>query len=131
VNVGILRVVLQLPESGSLKAKRQVVAGLLKRVRNQFGVAAAEVGEGDRWQLAELGFASVSNDARHADEILARVLTFVEARAGEAVVANVSTEVLRLGRSGAGFGRADRARRPASAGPAAAAKEWVERGGMH
>ena len=96
MNVGVLRVVLHLPNSGSLKAKRQVVAGLLKRVRTEFGVAAAEVGEGDRWQLAELAFACVSNDGRHADEVLARVLTFVEARAGEAVVANVTTEVLKL-----------------------------------
>ena len=96
MNVGILRVVLHLPNSGSLKAKRQVVAGLLKRLRNEFSVAAAEVGDGDRWQIAELAVACVSNDARHADEILARVITFIEARAAEAVVANVSTEVLRL-----------------------------------
>lgn len=96
MNVGILRVVLHLPNSGSLKAKRQVVASLLKRVRNEFSVAAAEVGDGDRWQIAELAVACVSNDARHADEVLARVLRFIEARAAEAVVANVSTEVLRL-----------------------------------
>jgi len=96
VNVGILRVILHLPRSGSLKAKRQVIAGLLKRLRTEFGVAAAEVGDGNRWQIAELGIACVSNDARHADEILARVVTFVEARAGDAVVAKVSTEVLKL-----------------------------------
>ncbi len=96
MNIGVLRVVLHLPNSGSLKARRQVVASLLKRVRNEFSVAAAEVGDGDRWQIAELAVACVSNDARHADEVLARVLSFIEARATEAVVANVSTEVLRL-----------------------------------
>jgi uncharacterized protein len=96
VNVGVLRIVLHLPNSGSLKAKRRVISSLLKRVRNEFSVAAAEVGDGDRWQIAELAIACVSNDARHADEILARVLTFVEARAAEAVVANVSTKVLKL-----------------------------------
>jgi uncharacterized protein YlxP (DUF503 family) len=96
MNVGILRVVLHLPNSGSLKAKRQVVASLLKRVRNEYSVAAAEVGDGNRWQIAELAVACVSNDGRHADEVLARVLSFIEARAPEAVVANVSTEVLRF-----------------------------------
>lgn len=96
MNVGLLRITLHLPESGSLKGKRQVVASLLKRVRNEFSVAAAEVGEGDRWQIADLAFACVSNDGRHADEVLARVLAFVEARSGGAVIANVSTEVLRL-----------------------------------
>jgi hypothetical protein len=97
MNVGVLRVILHLPNSGSLKAKRQVVAGLLKRIRTEFGVAAAEVGDGNRWQVAELGIACVSNDGRHADEVLARVHTFIEARAGEAVVANVTTEVVRFG----------------------------------
>ena len=96
MNVGVLRVILHLPNSGSLKTKRQTVAGLLKRVRNEFAVAAAEVGDGGRWQIAELGIACVSNDGRHADEVLARVVTFIEARAGEAVIAEVSTEVLRL-----------------------------------
>ena len=96
MNVGVLRIVLHLPNSGSLKSKRQTVAGLLRQVRDQFDVAAAEVGDGDRWQIAELGIACVSNESRHADEVLARVLTFVESRARDAVVANVSTEVLRL-----------------------------------
>ena len=96
MNVGVLRIVLHLPSSGSLKSKRQTVAGLLRQVRDQFDVAAAEVGDGNRWQIAELGIACVSNESRHADEVLARVLTFVELRARDAVVANVSTEVLRL-----------------------------------
>jgi len=37
--------------SGSLKSKRQVISGLLRRVRSEFQVAAAEVGERDRWQI--------------------------------------------------------------------------------
>ena len=68
--VGLLRVVLHIPDSGSLKSKRQVISGLLRRVRSQFQVAAAEVGERDRWQLAELAVACVSADSRHADEVL-------------------------------------------------------------
>ncbi len=94
--MGILRLVLHLPESGSLKAKRQVVRSLLSQVRHEFGVAAAEVGEQDRWQLAVLAFACVSSDGRHAGEILNRVLAFVEDNAREAMVADVSTETLRL-----------------------------------
>src|SRR5947208_11613465 len=94
--VGLLRVVLHIPESGSLKSKRQVISGLLRRVRQQFQVAAAEVGERDRWQLAELGVACVSADGQHADEILAHVLRFVERSAAEAQVADVATELIRL-----------------------------------
>ncbi len=94
--VGILRLTLHLPNSESLKSKRQVISGLLQRVRRQFRVAAAEVGERDRWQLAQLGIACVSAESAHADEMLAHVLAFVERSAGEAQVTDVSTELIRL-----------------------------------
>ncbi len=94
--IGILRLTLHLPNSGSLKSKRQVVSGLLRRVRQQFQVAAAEVGERDRWQLAQLGIACVSAEGSHADEVLARILSFVERSALEAQVTDVSTELIRL-----------------------------------
>src|SRR2546427_11318070 len=74
LTVGLLRVVLHLPESGSLKSKRQVVSGLLRRLRQEHPVAPAEGGELDRWQLAELAVAPVSASGRHADGGLAAVL---------------------------------------------------------
>lgn len=96
VAVGVARVVLHLPESSSLKSKRQVVSGLLRRVRNEFQVAAAEVGERDRWQLAELAIACVSADGRHVDEVLAAALSYIEAHSDGARITGVSTEVVRL-----------------------------------
>ena len=96
MTVGVLRVMLHLPASGSLKSKRQVVSGLLRRIRQELHVAAAEVGEQDRWQLAELAVTCVSGESRHADEILARALTFVERHADGAQITNVSTELVRL-----------------------------------
>jgi len=94
--IGVLTVTLHLPESGSLKAKRHVVAGLLRRVRTRYRVAAAEVGERDRWQIAHLAVACVSADAAHADEILAHVLRFVEAEGREARITDVRTELLHV-----------------------------------
>jgi uncharacterized protein YlxP (DUF503 family) len=95
--IGTLRLTLHLPNAGSLKARRQVVSGLLRRVRQQFQVAAAEVGERDRWQLAEVAVACVSADGQHADEVLASVLRFIERAATEAQVADVSTELIHMG----------------------------------
>ncbi len=96
VAVGVARVVLHLPESGSLKSKRQVVSGLLRRLRTEFQVAAAEVGERDRWQLAELAIACVSADSRHTDEVLANVLRYIESHCDGARITDVSTELVRL-----------------------------------
>jgi len=94
--LGVLRLTLHLPESGSLKSKRQVVSSLLQRVRSQYQVAAAEVGERDLWQIAQIAVACVSADSRHCDEVLARVLTFVESRGSAAQITDVATELLRL-----------------------------------
>jgi len=96
VAIGVARVVLHLPESGSLKSKRQVVSGLLQRLRQELKVAAAEVGELDRWQLAEIAIVTVSADSRQADRVLAAALSYVEWHAGGAQVADVSTELLPL-----------------------------------
>lgn len=96
VTIGIARVVLHLPESGSLKSKRQVVSGLLRRLRQELKVAAAEVGGLDRWQLAELAVAVVSGDSRHADEVLAAAISYIEAHSDGARITDVSTELLRV-----------------------------------
>jgi uncharacterized protein YlxP (DUF503 family) len=96
IALGVARVVLHLPASGSLKSKRMVVSSLLRRVRAEFRVSAAEVGELDRWQLAELAIATISNDGRHAEEVLATVLRYIESHSDGARVTDVSTELLRL-----------------------------------
>jgi uncharacterized protein YlxP (DUF503 family) len=96
IAVGIARVVLHLPASGSLKSKRMVVSSLLRRVRAEFRVSAAEVGELDRWQLAELAIATVSNNSRHTEEVLATVLRYIESHSDGARVTDVSTELVRL-----------------------------------
>ncbi len=90
--IGVLRVALSLPGSHSLKEKRQVLKSLLDRLHNQFNVAAAEVAFQDNWQRAELAVACVSTAGRHADQVLARVITTVQ-REPELVVIDYETEV--------------------------------------
>ena len=94
--IGVLTVTLHIPASGSLKAKRQVVAGLLRRIRTRYGVAAAEVGERNRWQIAHLAVACVSQDGSHCDEMLANVLAYIEKESREAQITDVKTELLRV-----------------------------------
>jgi uncharacterized protein YlxP (DUF503 family) len=96
LTVGLLRVVIHMPESGSLKSKRQVVSGLLQRLRQELKVAAAEVGELDRWQLAELAVATVSGDARQANRVLASAISYIESHADGARITDVSTELVPL-----------------------------------
>lgn len=72
--VGLLSVELFLPESGSLKAKRQILKGIKDRTRRDFNVSIAEVGSNDLWQRALLGIAVVSNDQKHANRVLSKIM---------------------------------------------------------
>ncbi len=78
MTVGVCRVTLRLPENGSLKGKRQLVRSLTTRLRDKFNVAVSEVDDNDRWQIATLGVTCVSNDARHAREVLDHVVAFIQ-----------------------------------------------------
>jgi uncharacterized protein YlxP (DUF503 family) len=72
--VGSLRVRLLIREARSLKDKRQVVRSIKDRLRNGFNVSVAEVEAQDNRQLAVLGFAIVSNEARHVRTALEQIV---------------------------------------------------------
>ena len=77
MTVGMCKIGLRIPENLSLKGKRQVVKSVVARIRNKFDVAVAEVDDNDLWQVATIGVCCVSNDKRHANQILSRVVDFV------------------------------------------------------
>ena len=76
--VGVCRLTLRMPENSSLKDKRQVIKSLTTRLRNKFNLAVAEVEDNETWQIATIGLTCVSNDARHARQILDSAIEFVE-----------------------------------------------------
>ena len=76
--VGVCTIELRLPETRSLKGKRQILKSITTRVKNNFNVAIAEVDYQDKWQRALLGVAVVSTAHDHANSILSKVINFVE-----------------------------------------------------
>ena len=78
MNVGVCRVRLRLPENHSLKGKRQGGKSVTQRVRNKYDVSIAEVDDQDAWQVVTLGISCVSESAQHANEILSKVVGFIE-----------------------------------------------------
>ncbi len=102
--VGLCRIVLALPWNDSLKGKRSVVKSILERARGRFQVAASEVADHDVHRRATLGFAFVSNDARHARQVLDKLVGFAAtATPAELVEQAISVEYVDLG---AGLGAA-------------------------
>jgi uncharacterized protein YlxP (DUF503 family) len=94
MHVGICRIRLRLPENLSLKGKRQVIKSITARVENKFNISVAEVDDNDSWQLATLGIACVSNDKRHTNEVLSRVVAFVNGGRFEVEVLDYAIEIL-------------------------------------
>jgi uncharacterized protein YlxP (DUF503 family) len=75
--IGVCQVCLHLPDGHSLKAKRQVLSSLKTRLGQNFNVSVAEVNDQDLWQRATLGIACVTNETRHANQILDKALKLI------------------------------------------------------
>lgn len=92
--VGVSQITLHLPGCHSLKEKRQVIKSIMARVRQRFEVAIAEVDEQDLWQIAKLGVSCVSNSSQRSDEILARVLRYIEETRPDIQVTDSEVEII-------------------------------------
>ena len=83
----------------TLKEKRMIIQSLTKRARNKFNIGANyaftnrfSVG-GDTHQLIVIGFACVSNEYNHADEMVEKVIQFIEGNT-DAIVDNVEKDII-------------------------------------
>jgi len=76
--VGVCTIELHIPESGSLKTKRQSLRSIKDRIRNTFNVSVAEVDGNDLWQKSSLAVAAVSNDKAHLNQTLDHVVNMVQ-----------------------------------------------------
>ena len=96
MNTAVCKIRLRLPENLSLKGKRQVLKSIITQVGNKFNVSVAEVDNHDLWQLATLGICCVSNNKRHANEILSKVVNFVTSGRFDVEVLDYEIEILSV-----------------------------------
>jgi uncharacterized protein len=94
MHIGVARVILHLAGNSSLKGKRMVVKSVAQRVRNRFNVAVAEVDTQDAWQVATLGIVCLSDDPRHSNEMLSKVIDFIESERLDAELGAVDMELI-------------------------------------
>ena len=91
--IGLLRVEVHYPESGSLKTKRSTLKSVTDRLRKQFNVAVAEVEYQNLWQRSVLALATVNTDRPHANSTLSKALELLDDEA-DLQVTGVQTEFL-------------------------------------
>lgn len=96
MNVGVCTLKLHFPENHSLKEKRRILKSIVGRLRNQFNVSVAEVDAQDKWQLAVLGVACVSNRNHHASDTLSQIINFVIHSYPEVEIVSQEIEILPI-----------------------------------
>ena len=76
--VGTCILKLNIYESNSLKDKRHVIKAIIGRLQSRFNISIAEVDLNDSWQSSVIGFACVTNDTSHANQVISNVIKFID-----------------------------------------------------
>ncbi|MBN1243950.1 MAG: DUF503 domain-containing protein [Spirochaetales bacterium] len=80
--VSMFQIILELPETGSIKDKRRLVKSLCERLRTKYRVSCAEVDLNDSLRWTQIGAALVSNSKEHGETVMRKALETVEVRSG-------------------------------------------------
>ncbi|MGC1482941.1 MAG: DUF503 domain-containing protein [Candidatus Acidiferrum sp.] len=91
--VGLLTLELHIPDAQSLKEKRQVLRSLKDKLRRQFNVAVAELDHQDVWQRSVIGVVTLSNEEKHVNEVLQKVLDEADRILGSILI-NQAIEII-------------------------------------
>jgi uncharacterized protein len=91
--VGLLTLELHIPDAQSLKDKRQVLRSLKDKLRREFNVAVAELDHQDVWQRSVIGVVTLSNEEKHVNEVLQKVLDEADRILGSILI-NQAIEII-------------------------------------
>lgn len=76
--VGTCEIKLMIFESNSLKDKRQIIKSIIGKIQSRYNVSIAEIGLNDSWKTSIIGFACVTNDSAHANQIIYKIIKFID-----------------------------------------------------
>ncbi len=76
--VGICEIELLIYESYSLKEKRSTVKSIINRLKHKYNISIAEVDLLDQLNRSAIGFSIVSNDKRYIEEVISKVINFID-----------------------------------------------------
>lgn len=93
VSIGRARVTIYIAESFSLKDKRREVKSIVHRVQSRFNCAIAEIEDLDDMRVATLGILVLSTSAPHADQMLKKIIAFIENSLHLGYPGDITTEI--------------------------------------
>lgn len=93
MTIGVLKLVLFIHNSNSLKDRRMALHSLKAKLRNCFNVAVAQIDDDDKWQKAALVVVGVGKDRKNMDRSLSNIVNFIE-RINSINLINYETELI-------------------------------------
>jgi len=79
----------------NLKAKRSISQRITARIRDRFPVSVAEVDHQDLWQRLTLGIACVGSEANPTNDVILRVIKFIDKFRGDADLLDWDIEIIK------------------------------------
>jgi len=76
--VGIVKLLIFISSSSSLKEKRMVLLSLKNKLKNNFNVSVTEIGDQDKWQKSTLALSTVGTEKASLNSMLSRVINYLE-----------------------------------------------------
>ena len=93
--IGCCSIKFYLHGNNSLKGKRRVVRAIKDRLKNDFNVSIAEVGNQDVWQSLHIGISAVGSDKPYMDGLMTKVIDAID-RMNLAEIVDYKTEILSM-----------------------------------
>ena len=97
--IGCCSIKFYLHGNNSLKGKRRVVRAIKDRLKNDFNVSVAEVGDQDVWQSLHIGISAVGSNRPYMDGLINKVVDAID-RVNLAEMVDCKTEILNMGSGG-------------------------------
>ena len=94
--IGCCSIKFYLHGNRSLKGKRQVVRSIKDRLKKNFNVSVAEVGDQDNLQSLHIGISAISSDRPYMDGLLTKVTNAIDIM-NLAEITFCETEIINLG----------------------------------
>ena len=96
MHLGIMRIALRLPQSRSLKTRRQTASSLTRRIRARFNVSAAQdaTADGEAWQSLTIAVAAVASAPASAEAMLTEVADYIAAARPDLELLYCETEII-------------------------------------
>jgi len=93
MHIGICKLSFHLPQSHSLKDKRQISKSIISKVHNSYNVSIAEISENELLQQLTLGISCVSNSSSHASSTLGKIVKYIATIRMDLELIDYQTEV--------------------------------------